>query len=213
MESLVQERVTAMKERMCDLSAWMQEVKVRFCRWYNRRHSLLGTLWMGKFKSVLVERKMRPISKSDDWEPDAARLMAAYIDLNPVRAKLVEGAEDWRWNGWSAALAGDKEAISGLWDVLDCKAKDWVEWAKAKYAELVSERRTDVKRLEARARELDEGARRTLLVKIPEFSRSLVIGQFEEANEGGGGDTGRSRRSRVAQVQGVTARMVVGNAK
>ena len=214
MGSLVQERVTAMKERMCDLSVWMQEVKVRFSRWYNRRHSRQGTLWMGKFKSVLVERKMRPLSKSDDWDPDVARLMAAYIDLNPVRAKLVEGAEDWRWNGWSAALAGDKEAIAGLCDVLDCKAKDWAEWAKANYAEMVSERRSDIKRLEARARALEEGARRTLLVKIPEFSRSLVIGEFEETNEGrGGGGTGRTRRSRVAQVQGVTVRMVVGNAR
>jgi hypothetical protein len=72
------------------------------------------------------------------------RLMAAYIDLNPVRAKLVEGAEDWRWSGWSAALAGDKEAIAGLCDVLHCTPKDWVAWAKGVYAEMVSERRSDI---------------------------------------------------------------------
>ena len=213
MELLVQERVSAMKERMCDLSAWVQEVKVRFSRWYNRRHSRQGTLWMGKFKSVLVERKYYTGNKGNEREPDVARLMAAYIDLNPVRAKLVEGAEDWRWSGWSAALAGDKEAIAGLCDILHCTPKDWVAWAKGVYAEMVSERRSDIERLAAKARDLEAGARRTLLVKIPEFSRSLVIGEFEDPVGDGGGKDGRTRRSRVGQVQGVTVRMVSGNAR
>jgi len=213
MESLVQERVSAMKERMCDLSAWVQEVKVRFSRWYNRRHSRQGTLWMGKFKSVLVERKYYTGNKGNEREPDVARLMAAYIDLNPVRAKLVEGAEDWRWSGWSAALAGDKEAIAGLCDILHSTPKDWVAWAKGVYAEMVSERRSDIERLAAKARDLEAGARRTLLVKIPEFSRSLVIGEFEDPLGDGGGKDGRTRRSRVGQVHGVTVRMVSGNAR
>ncbi|MCP5557854.1 MAG: transposase [Verrucomicrobiaceae bacterium] len=213
MELLVQERVTAMKERMCDVSAWMQEVKVRFSRWYNRRHERQGTLWMGKFKSVLVERKFYTGTKSNEREPDVARVMAAYIDLNPVRAKLVEGAEDWRWNGWSAALAGDKEAIAGLCDVLHCTLKEWAAWGKRVYAEMVSERRSDIERLAAKACESDVGARRTLLMKIPEFSRSLVIGEFEDQAAGGGGNDGRTRRSRMVQVQGLTVRMVAGSAR
>ena len=213
MELLVQERVSAMKERMCDLSAWVQEVKVRFSRWYNRRHSRQGTLWMGKFKSVLVERKYYTGNKGNEREPDVARLMAAYIDLNPVRAKLVEGAEDWRWSGWSAALAGDREAIAGLCDVLHCRPKDWVAWAKGVYAEMVSERRSDIERLAAKARDLEAGARRTLLVKIPEFSRSLVIGEFEDPAAEGGGEDGRTRRSRVGIVHGLTVRMVTGNGR
>jgi len=168
---------------------------------------------MGKFKSVLVERKYYTGNKGNEREPDVARLMAAYIDLNPVRAKLVEGAEDWRWSGWSAALAGDKEAIAGLCDILHSTPKDWVAWAKGVYAEMVSERRSDIERLAAKARDLEAGARRTLLVKIPEFSRSLVIGEFEDPLGDGGGKDGRTRRSRVGQVHGVTVRMVSGNAR
>ena len=208
MESLVQERVTAMKERMCDLSAWMQEVKVRFSRWYNRRHSRQGTLWMGKFKSVLVERKMRPVSKSDDWEPDVARLMAAYIDLNPVRAKLVESAEDWRWNGWSAALAGDKEAIAGLCDVLDWSVKEWAERGKRVYGAMVSERRSSV----GKVGEVANEDRRSLLIKIPEFSRSLVIGELEDGAGGNGLGRLKRRRSRTMTVKGVSVKLVSANA-
>ncbi|MCP5559450.1 MAG: transposase [Verrucomicrobiaceae bacterium] len=215
MELLVQERVSAMLSRMCDVSAWMQEVKVRFSRWYNRRHSRQGTLWMGKFKSVLVERKHYTGNKGNEREPDVARLMAGYIDLNPVRAKLVEGAEDWRWSGWSAALAGDKEAIAGLCDVLHCSAKEWAFWGKRVYGGMVSERRSDIERLAAKALEMEAGGRRTLLVKIPEFSRSLVIRDpgVRDNGELGAVEGGRSRPCRHGVVMGVTVEMVAGNSR
>jgi len=216
MELLVQERVSAMKERMCDLSAWVQEVKVRFSRWYNRRHSRQGTLWMGKFKSVLVERKYYAGKRGNEREPDVARLMAAYIDLNPVRAKLVEGAEDWRWNGWSAALAGDKEAIAGLCDVLHCTPKDWPAWAKVVYEDMVSERRSDMAKL-VESTPGDGVESRSLLVKIPEFSRSLVIGEVKDAigrkaDGTGSSDDARRRTVRRGSVLGVEVEIIMGNA-
>ena len=40
--------------------------------------------------------------------------MAAYIDLNPVRAGLCENPEDYRWCSYAAAAAGDREACRGL---------------------------------------------------------------------------------------------------
>ncbi len=42
--------------RMHDLSEFMKTLKQRFSIWYNRNHdNRLGTLWMDRFKSVLVE--------------------------------------------------------------------------------------------------------------------------------------------------------------
>jgi hypothetical protein len=40
--------------------------------------------------------------------------MAAYIDLNPVRAGLAEDPKDYRFCGYAEAVAGLKEAKSGL---------------------------------------------------------------------------------------------------
>ena len=40
--------------------------------------------------------------------------MATYIDLNPVRAGLVEDPKEYRWCGYAAAVAGKKHARSGL---------------------------------------------------------------------------------------------------
>lgn len=164
MDALAASRIAAIKRRMCDVSEWMREVKVRFSRWFNRRHERKGTLWMAPFKSVLVEDNTQGGPRSNELPTDIARVMAAYIDLNPVRAKLVRGAEEYRWSGWGAALSGDAEAIAGLCDVMHCAPRDWTVQAKRRYADLVSER-WENPRPEAE----------TLLQRIPAFTSALVL--------------------------------------
>ena len=80
--------------RMGDVSAYMKTVKQRFSIWYNRSHERYGTLWAERFKSVLVEGK-----------GNALQTMAAYIDLNPVRAGIVEDPKDYRFCGYAEAVA------------------------------------------------------------------------------------------------------------
>ncbi len=89
--------------RMHDLSAFMKLLKQRFTQWYNLRQGRKGTLWEERFKSVLV-----------DGAGDALVTMAAYIDLNPVRAGLVKDPKDYRWCGYGEAMAGRKQARGGL---------------------------------------------------------------------------------------------------
>jgi len=101
------------KRRFCDLSLFVKEVKERFSRWYNRKHQRIGTLWSGRFKSVLVE------------DGAALRAMAAYIDLNPVRAGIVEEPKDYRWCGYAEAVAGERHAQRGLCMVMDQPQDTW----------------------------------------------------------------------------------------
>lgn len=90
--------------RMHDLSEFMKTLKQRFSIWYNRNHGKrMGTLWMDRFKSVLVEGEGNPLLT-----------MAAYIDLNSVRAGLVEDLKDYRWCGYAEAVAGSAKARAGL---------------------------------------------------------------------------------------------------
>ncbi|HEY1051057.1 MAG TPA: transposase [Prosthecobacter sp.] len=119
--ALAQERIEGLKKRFCDLSLFVKEVKERFSRWFNKRHGRRGTLWMDRFKSVLVEGK-----------GEALRTMAAYIDLNPVRAGMVNDPKDYRWCGYAEALAGSRRAQRGL-----CKAlgKPVDGWKAARAAE------------------------------------------------------------------------------
>lgn len=89
--------------RMHDLSEFMKTVKQRFTTWFNKSHGRFGTLWADRFKSVLVEGRGNPL-----------QTMAAYIDLNPVRAGLVEDPKDYRFCGYAEAVAGNKHAREGV---------------------------------------------------------------------------------------------------
>ena len=46
---------------------------------------------------------------------------AAYIDLNPVRAKIVAEPKDYRWSGYGEACGGGKLARAGLIEVHDSR--------------------------------------------------------------------------------------------
>ncbi len=94
--------------RIGDLSIFVKELKQRFSIWYNDHHQRIGTLWSARFRSVLVENS-----------PRAVRTVACYIDLNPVRAGLVEDPKDYRWCGYGQALGGNVRARKGLRAVID----------------------------------------------------------------------------------------------
>lgn len=88
--------------RMWDVSRFIQELKQRFSLWYNRLNGRVGTLWEERFRSVLVGAE----------GPALARI-AAYIDLNPVRAGIVDDPQNYRWSSISEAVAGRECAVSG----------------------------------------------------------------------------------------------------
>jgi REP element-mobilizing transposase RayT len=78
--------VPSLREKLSSLSEFMREIKVGFARFYNRRHNRRGYFWGDRFKSVIVENGETLIN------------CLAYIDLNPLRAGLVERPEQYRWN-------------------------------------------------------------------------------------------------------------------
>lgn len=89
--------------RMGDLPAFMRVLKQSFSNWYNHREGCRGTFWEGRYRSVVVEQN-----------PLALLSVAAYIDLNPLRAGLVSDPLDAVWSGYGAACGGDAEARKGL---------------------------------------------------------------------------------------------------
>ena len=89
--------------RMHDLSQFMKTVMQKFTQSYNKRHERRGHLWENRFKSLLVEGK-----------PAALSTMAAYIDLNAVRAGLVKDPKDYRFCGYGEAVSGNRDARDGI---------------------------------------------------------------------------------------------------
>lgn len=102
-ETAAQDRLKRITDRMFNLSAFMQSLNQAMSEWFNRAHQRIGPLWAGRFKNVLVE-----------GSDHVLLAMAAYIDLNPVRAGIVNDPKDYRWSGYGEAVAGRAAARSGL---------------------------------------------------------------------------------------------------
>ncbi|MFT4548746.1 MAG: putative transposase [Pseudoalteromonas tetraodonis] len=101
---LVLEQLRArFQKRMFDLSEFMKTLKQKFTLWFNRKHERVGVLWESRFKSVIVEGHWNSLLK-----------VAAYIDLNAVRAEMVDDPKDYRWCGYCEAVAGDRVARRGI---------------------------------------------------------------------------------------------------
>ena len=92
-----------LRARMFDVSAFMKTLKQRISIWYNVTRKRYGPVWCDRFKSVLVE-----------GSKEVLLVLAAYIDLNPVRAGLVKDPRKYRYCGYAEALAGSEELRRGL---------------------------------------------------------------------------------------------------
>ena len=76
-----------------DIGRLMQKLGRRYVGQFNARHGRSGTLWEGRYKACLV-----------DGESHLLRC-ARYIDLNPVRAKMIDDPAAYPWSS-CAALCG-----------------------------------------------------------------------------------------------------------
>ncbi len=92
-----------LKSRMGDVSQFMKILKQRFSIWYNKSHNRTGTLWAERFKSLLVEDNSFALST-----------VAAYIDLNPVRAGIVSDPSMYRYSCYGEAMGGAKQARKAI---------------------------------------------------------------------------------------------------
>jgi putative transposase len=77
-----------------------------YAGYIHARRRKTGHFWQGRYGSVVV---------------DEAHLAAAvrYVALNPVRARLVERAEDWRWSSARAHARGEADGVTRLDPVRD----------------------------------------------------------------------------------------------
>jgi putative transposase len=108
---------------MGDISQFMKLLKQRFSIWFNKSHRRFGTLWAERFKSVLIEA-----------QDHVLHTMAAYIDLNAVRAGLATDPKDYRFCGYAEAVVGNQVAQRGIRSITG--ACDWIT-AHAQYREII----------------------------------------------------------------------------
>ena len=84
-----------------NLSRLMRHVNGVYTQTYNRRHGVVGHLFQGRFKAILVEEESYFLE------------VCRYVDLNPVRANMVKRPQDWAWSSYRAHT-GRGEALAWL---------------------------------------------------------------------------------------------------
>src|SRR5262249_37906713 len=94
------------------------EAHRRYTRRVHFRKGWRGHLWQGRFASFVM---------------DEPYLLAAarYIELNPVRAKLVRAAGDYRWSSASAHLKGRDDMLVKVGPLLEM-LPDWDRFLKSR---------------------------------------------------------------------------------
>jgi putative transposase len=70
------------------ISRIMQSVGRRYVQYFNREYRRSGTLWEGRFKSCLVENEIYLLE------------LYRYIEMNPVRAMMVDDPGDYQWSSY-----------------------------------------------------------------------------------------------------------------
>ena len=73
-----------------NLSKGMRQLNGVYTQTYNRRHSKVGHLFQGRYKSILVDEEAYLLE------------LSRYIVLNPVKAHLVKHVGDWPWSSYPA---------------------------------------------------------------------------------------------------------------
>ena len=80
-------------------SRMMQQVGRKYVQLFNKYNQRSGTLWEGRFRSTLIDSE--------------TYLFACYryIELNPVRAHMVNVPDDYRWSSYRVNALGSKSTL------------------------------------------------------------------------------------------------------
>ena len=95
--------------RMGNVSEFMKSLKQKFSRWYNKVNARTGTMWEKRYDVTLV---------GPGW---GTKVIAAYIDLNPLRAGMVQDPAEYRYSSYGEAVAkgGGSLASKRLFQVMN----------------------------------------------------------------------------------------------
>jgi len=77
----------------------MQALGRRYVRYVNTIHGRTGTLWEGRYRAAPIDSEAHFLA------------CCRYIELNPVRARMVRHPHDYRWSSYRAHAQGTTDAL------------------------------------------------------------------------------------------------------
>jgi putative transposase len=107
-----------------NLSEIMKGINLSYAQYYKKRYRHIGHFWQDRYKSIMISK--------DNY------LLAcgSYVDLNPVRAKIVEAPKDYKWSSYNTYAYGRKDSITDKHSIYGELSRDESDRRK-KYREFV----------------------------------------------------------------------------
>jgi putative transposase len=105
-----------------DLSRWMQWLLTAHVRRYHRHYHGSGHVWQGRFKAFPIEQDEHLLT------------VLRYVERNPLRAGLVERAEEWQWS--SLRLITPQPQVDWLHVGPVPRGRNWLAWVNRAETEL-----------------------------------------------------------------------------
>ena len=99
-----------------DLGRWMQWLMTSHVRRYHRRYGTSGHVWQGRYKSFVTQKRRPSAAQRASGVVEVADplwTVVRYVERNPLRAGLVDRAEDWPWSSLAWWVARER-AKGGL---------------------------------------------------------------------------------------------------
>jgi putative transposase len=82
-----------------DLGKFMMRLTLKYSNYFKKKYSFVGQLWQGRFKSRLIDTERYLVQ------------CGKYIELNPVRAGIVDKPEDYIFSSYNHYAAGRKDKL------------------------------------------------------------------------------------------------------
>ncbi len=82
-----------------ELGALMQDMGRRYVQYVNRTYKRSGGLWQGRYQSSYIQTERYLLA------------CQRYVELNPVRAKMVQAPADYRWSSYRANALGEADPL------------------------------------------------------------------------------------------------------
>ena len=79
-----------------NLGRGMGRLNMRYAQWFGRRHGRPGHLFQGRYKAILFEKQPHLLE------------LSCHVVSNPVRARMVNRVDQWRWSSYRALATGQE---------------------------------------------------------------------------------------------------------
>lgn len=112
------------KEEGGSLAEIMKGINLSYAQYYKRRYNYTGHFWQDRYKSIIISK--------DNY------LLAcgSYVELNPVRARIVEDPKEYTWSSYNTYAYGKRDSLTDEHTIYNELSKDETERRK-KYREFV----------------------------------------------------------------------------